>query len=433
MDLVSSACAKVFEEIAGTGRVFVGFSGGMDSTVLLHAMAQQQADRTRTVAVHVNHGLAGASPDWLEHCERTAAAFGVEFTAAAVDLDKGAGIEARARAGRYRIFGELLGPDDVLVLAHHLGDRDESFLLHLLQGRGVFGMPRRRSLGQGTLFRPLLDLPRSTLETYAGVFDLTWIEDPMNLDPAMDRNFLRQSVLPILRERFHGLSERLDRVIRHASDTDRALVETLGLSRHPLPMAVFNGLSRGAQASVFRHWLIERDAAAGISDASIDNFLVQLDADNDRQPELSTPAGQLRRYRRELYLVAPLPVLEAEYALAGPGDLELPHGRLEFASSEDSGAESILEAQGALTVTFLPQLDPGAVLRWKGHDHRVREILREAGIPPWRRDSHPLIMDSVGLVAVAGVAVRDGIGGRGGGDLDVFQFSWNPAPESRAL
>jgi tRNA(Ile)-lysidine synthase len=429
MDLVSSACAKVFDGIADSGRIFVGFSGGMDSTVLLHALAQRPADHARIIAVHVNHGLAGASSDWLEHCERTAAAFGVGFTAAELDLNDGGSMEARARTGRYRIFDELLGPGDVLALAHHLGDRDESFLLHLLQGRGVFSMPRRRSLGQGVLLRPLLDLPRSALEVYAGTHDLTWVEDPMNLDPAMDRNFLRQSVLPILSERFQGLSERLDRVIRHTTDTERALVETLGLGRHPLPLAVFNGLSRGAQASVLRHWLIERNAAAGISDSAIGDFLVQLDADNDRQPELSTPAGQLRRYRRELYLVEPLPELQPVYPLPAPGALELPHGRLELASPGDGQAALALAVRGPLTVTFLQELDSGTALRWKGHDHRVREVLREAGIPPWRRDSHPLIMDSEGLAAVAGVAVRDETDGEGGSNLGVFRLTWNESPE----
>lgn len=432
MDLVSSACENVFDELDPGGRLLVGFSGGMDSTVLLHALAARSGtDRSRLVAVHVDHGLDPSSGSWRGHCERVAGSMGVAFRAATLSVKPGGSLEARARAARYDAFAELLEQGDELALAHHRDDRDESVLLHLLQGRGLFGMPGRRLLGNGVLIRPLLELPRSALEAYARAHELEWLEDPANRDPAMDRNFLREKILPLLHERFANLSERLNRVIQHSADTDRALVEALGLGRHPLPLAVFNGLSRGATVSVLRHWLIAHDAVAGIRDSALHDYLCQLDAANDRQPELRTAAGVLRRYRRHLYLVGMAPDVALAYPLAVPGALDLPHGRLVISSNDDEGL--LIEPDGPLTVRFLKDLDPGVALHVRGHDRRVRECLREAGVPPWSRDTHPLVEDNRGLVAVAGVAARDLSGAGAGREGARWRLVWEPGEEGAIL
>jgi tRNA(Ile)-lysidine synthase len=425
MDLVSSACESVFEQLDPAGHVYVGFSGGMDSTVLLHALADRAGSRrARLIAVHVDHGLDPLSRTWRRHCEAMAQALDVPITAAVLDIRPGGNLEARARAARYQTFGELLAPGDVLALAHHAADRDESLLLHLLQGRGLFGMPARRPLGRGTLIRPLLALPRSTLEAYARARALEWLEDPANADPAMDRNFLRQSVLPLLHARFPGLHERLNRVVRHTADTEEALVESLGLDRHPLPLSVFNGLSSGAKLSVLRRWLIVHEAVAGIGDSALIDYLCQLDAANDRQPELFTAAGVLRRYRRHLYLVGPEPELAASYPLPMPGVVTLPHGRLTLS---EAGQGLAIEPTGPLSVCFLKGRDRGATLRSQGHERRIRDCLREAGVPPWRRDSHPLVEDGAGIVAIADVAARDPLeSASDGGERGQWRLVWEP-------
>jgi tRNA(Ile)-lysidine synthase len=417
MDPVTSACEKVFADTPG--RILVGFSGGMDSTVLLTALAQNSAHRSRLVALHVDHGLLAESVGWREHCERTARHLGVEYVSERLELGHAGtvsgSLEARARDRRYRVFESHLGDSDALVLAHHLGDRDESFLLHLFQGRGVFGMPERRPLGRGVLVRPFLHLSRETLRSYAEDRELSWVEDPGNHDAAMDRNYLRSEIVPRLKARFEGLSRRIDRVVRHTAATERALVEALELDRHPLPMSVLNGLSRPAAVSVIRHWLIRQQAVTGIGDAAIVELLRQLDADNDRQPALETTAGTLRRYRRQLYLVPAPPELETSYELAVPGTLNLPHGTL----SAQAG-----NAGPALTVRFLEDCPPGLSLRVNGHEQKVREVLRAAAVPPWERPAVPLVFDREGLLAVAGLAVRDGSGG--------VIFRWMPDPEISA-
>jgi len=443
MELISNACHAVFDQVPGSGRIVVGFSGGIDSTVLLHAISCcEQAEKGRRasiVALHVDHGLHPESSRWSRHCASVAAAFGVEFVSERIasGLEPGGNLEARARKVRYQVFNRRVQRDDLLLLAHHQDDQDESVLMHLLQGRGLFGMPARRSLATGRLLRPLLHLPRASLVDYAESHDLRWLEDPANTDTGIDRNFLRQAILPLLNARFPALSTRLARVIKLSSDTDQALAEVLHLGRNPLPLAVFDGLSRQAASSVLRHWLIRQDAAMGVSDLALLEFLGQLSAANDRQPRLELPTATLRRHRRYVYLVRPPVELDTDYSLAAPGTLELPHGILMLSLPvEDAGPDAApspdTESGGAtvdlvpdvhppVTVTFASDAGSGTSIRVRGHHRRPRDLMRFAGLPPWERDVQPLLSDRLGLLAIPGVAVRDPTPERSG---QPFTLTW---------
>jgi tRNA(Ile)-lysidine synthase len=170
----------------------VGLSGGLDSCVLLLLCYRYAPSRTR--ALHVNHGYSPASADWQRHCEQICDALGVPLQVCALEATSAAFSESAARAGRYRIFAEQLAVDEILLLAHHRDDQAETLLLHLLQGRGTYAMPKTRPLGAAHLWRPLLELDRRALVEYGGDQDLVWHDDASNEDVRHDRNFLRQQI-----------------------------------------------------------------------------------------------------------------------------------------------------------------------------------------------------------------------------------------------
>ncbi|MCB1676716.1 MAG: tRNA lysidine(34) synthetase TilS, partial [Halioglobus sp.] len=189
--------AQLGPELADLQRAphwYVGYSGGLDSTVLLHLLQQWRTANPRSpalTAIHVNHCLQSGADAWQAHCEHLCRELGVPLVSRAEPVRAGAqGIEAAARAVRYRIFERQLQAGAVLFLAHHLDDQVETFFLRLLRGAGLQGlaaMPARRSLGGGLLARPLLQRPRSQLEDYAREHQLRWVEDPSNTDTALDR------------------------------------------------------------------------------------------------------------------------------------------------------------------------------------------------------------------------------------------------------
>lgn len=186
----------------------VGFSGGLDSAVLLHLLASSPEAHERGLrAMHVHHGLQERADDWAAHCRDVCAALSVPLTIhhVTVPRDSGLGIEGAARQARRAAFAEQLGDSEVLALAHHLDDQAETFLLRALRASGPDGlaaMPAWRPFARGHLWRPLLHVPRAALERYAHAHGLLWIDDPSNTDVSFDRNFLRQRVLPLLRERW---------------------------------------------------------------------------------------------------------------------------------------------------------------------------------------------------------------------------------------
>ena len=164
-------------------RLYVGFSGGLDSTVLLHVSFALRPDLT---AVHVNHGLHAQADAWESRCDEACGGLGAAFVIRRVAV--GGGSEADAREARYAVFESVLGAGDLLLLGHHRDDQAETVLLRLVQGRAPLGMPRSRKLtGGGRLLRPWLSTPRVDLLRFARAAGLEWIDDPTNSEVDFDR------------------------------------------------------------------------------------------------------------------------------------------------------------------------------------------------------------------------------------------------------
>lgn len=151
-------------------QLLVGFSGGPDSTVLLHRLKLWR-DREPDVqlrAMHIHHGLSPHAEDWVAHCEAVCSGWEIPLIVERVTLeDEGLGIEAQARKARYAAFSGALQPGEALVTAQHLDDQCETFLLALKRGSGPAGlsaMPERADFAETELIRPLLGETRASLE-----------------------------------------------------------------------------------------------------------------------------------------------------------------------------------------------------------------------------------------------------------------------------
>ncbi len=193
----------------------VGFSGGRDSHVLLHALAAaRHLLPAPLTALHVDHGMHPDAPRWAEHCRAVCAALEIPLTVrrAVVESSGGHGSEAAARAARYAVYREEVASGECLVLAHHRDDQAETVLLRLMRGAGadgLAGIPASRCLGGAVLVRPLLGFGGEELAAYAAAHGLEWVDDPSNADEGLDRVFLRRRVLPLLASRWPEAGARL--------------------------------------------------------------------------------------------------------------------------------------------------------------------------------------------------------------------------------
>jgi len=149
-----------------------------------------------------------------------------------------------------------------------------------------------------------------------------------------------------------------------------------------------------------------------VTGTALAEFLRQLESGNDRQPRLDLPTGSLTPHRRAPHIAPPAPELDRAYELSVPGALKLPHGVLRI-DQQEGEAQSVegmslpVHLVLPVTVTFVTELDPPADILKAGHRRSVRTLMREAGVPPWLRDSVPLVCDQLGIACICGVAGRD--------------------------
>lgn len=365
-----------------TAAVAVAWSGGVDSTVLLHALAARAAPAGLR-ALHVNHGLQPDAVRWERHCRTVAARLGVPLRVIAAPVSPG-NVEAGARRARYRAWARTLGQGELLLLAHHADDQAETVLWQLATGRAPVGMPRERPLGDGSLLRPLLDLSKETLCAYAREHGLEWVEDATNADTAYDRNFLRHEILPRLEARYPGAARALA-----ASAGAWAVAPSGG----PLPMA-------GLDHATLRRWL-----GAAVSERCVDEVLRQAAARPGATPVVPLPDGRtVRRHGGRLHLVERYVPRSSGGALvcgrAGE-TLTLPDGRVVWRRATCGLAEGT-----PCAVTYRrggERVRPAG----RGVTKTLKALFREAGIPPWRRSRWPLLLGESGIVAVPGLAVAE--------------------------
>lgn len=396
----------------GVRRWIVAFSGGVDSTALLHAMRAFAARHGHELqAVHVNHGLQPAAGDFERHCTTVCGEWGIalERGSRVEEPTSGRGPEAEAREIRYRALRRHARPGTAILLAHHRDDQAETLLLQLLRGAGVAGtaaMPLCRDWGEGKLLRPLLDVSRAEIEDYVRVHRLAFVEDPSNLRLEIERNFLRREVLPLLEARWPSAARTLARAARHHAHAARLLHERAAEDfggGDTIPVDSLAALSEDRQVNLVRFW-IARQGVSVPGERQLRQWLHTVHAAGaDRVPEATFGGCRMYRWRGHLHLVRPPPVLPPEGAhwhwrrgesLALPElglDLRWASLQAQLGETVETDLEVRLRAGGE---RCRPEGRP--------HRHALKKLLQEAGVPPWRRGRIPLVYQHAKLRLVWG-------------------------------
>jgi tRNA(Ile)-lysidine synthase len=400
-------------------RWWVAYSGGLDSQVLLHALAslRSQAVIPPFQALHVNHGLQPEADAWAEQCRRFCEQQGIPLRVLPVTVTpaRGESLEAVAREQRYRAFAQQMGAGDLLLTAHHQDDQAETVLLQLLRGSGLSGlaaMPACTAFGPGSHARPLLGFARTQLADYARAEGLTWVEDPSNRNCSFDRNYLRQEVIPLLTRRWPALGRTVSRTARHCGEAQRlidglAATDLAQLQREEsrLEAAGLAALPPSRARAALRAWI--RECGLPLPDAAhLDRVLTEvLTARPDRNPVVRWPGAELRRFRGRLWLSPPLPAFDPEAVLEWDGDtpLELPAGlgRL-CVESGSGGIPKQTWSAGSVRVHFRAGGERCRPVG-QGMTRSLKKLFQERAIPPWLRERVPLITIDGQLAAVGDV------------------------------
>lgn len=399
------------------GPLCTAFSGGPDSTALLHALAGLPEARARGLrAVHVDHGLHPDSHQWTDHCREFCARLDVPLDIRRVEVNgrSGMGLEAAAREARLAAFSHLLQPGEHLLTAHHRDDQAETVLLKLLRGagtEGLGGMRERRTFANGWLWRPLLDTPRGTLAEYLRAHGLDSVDDPSNQSIDLTRNFLRLEILPRLTARWPQSIRSITHsalLNRQADDylqacASEALETLLRAKDRSLDARGWLALHPALQGPVLDQWL----HAQGFTSPTLaqrDQLRQQIDhAGGGRVPLVQWPGVAVHVWRGRLHGHLPLPKIPTDWRSRWHGEpLTLPGtiGTLRWTPDAPRMPPELEVRLGETGVHLRPAGDR--------HTRELRDLFQQAGIPPWLRRRHPLLYDTDdNLLTVVGLWVTD--------------------------
>lgn len=392
--------------------LYIGFSGGLDSTVLVETLARCPSLIQKIRVIHVHHGLSPNASAWLAHCEQRCAILGLHFIAKHVEVGAGANLEERAREARYQVFTSLITENDAVLLAHHQNDQTETVLLNLLRGTGVDGlgaMPERRMLGKGELLRPFLHYTRDILHSYAVANEFPWIEDESNVSTVWSRAYIRHKIVPLLTLKWPAAVSNIATSALHCQQArsnldvlaaiDSSELASASLTLHATLLEDSNRL-----CNVLRVW-IKKHTMKAPSTRVMNSILEELIfAKQDANPVVKWGAFQVRRYRQLLYIMK----VTSNKSLQGgvwnnfPNNFYLSETLSLNAEPDPSG---IAIAKSSLIEVRFRQ--GGECFRWHGQTKSLKGLFQYWGIAPWQRDSIPLLYVDNFLVAVVGFAVSD--------------------------
>lgn len=415
----------------------VAFSGGLDSTVLLHLLAHLAKTESLPMlsAIHIHHGLQAAADAWPEHCQAVCDALSIPLQVERVKVQPGASLERAARDARYAVFGSVNQSNDVLLTGQHRDDQAETLLFRLLRGAGVRGlsaMPAQRPLGQGTLVRPLLDVTRAELEAYAAAHQLQWIEDPSNEDRQFSRNYLRHQIVPLLTGRWPQAQANIARSAAHLREAQGLLDELAQidlahgkastdfdwLGVPSLELAPLAALSVARQRNALSHWL---EPLTRLPDTDHWSGWTDLcDAGHDASPVWRLADGELHRSAGRLWWLSGdwlrAPVIGGEWHTPTSPLRLSGNGVVVFSGQTPCGPLRIAYRQG------------GELMHLADRGHRdLKRLLNERAVPAFVRGRLPLLFRGEELLAVANLPGLDG------NAQDGWKLHWQPTDEDQGL
>ncbi|WP_075186788.1 tRNA lysidine(34) synthetase TilS [Teredinibacter haidensis] len=445
MASVFQALEHLKAQLGSARHLWVGYSGGLDSTVLLQQLVQ--LGFKNLTALHVHHQLSGHADSWAEHCRKQAEQWACDFKSVRVSVDlQGRGLEQAARDARYRVFNTLAQAGDIVLTAHHAGDQAETFLFRLLRGaglKGLAGVPKQRPLdardkNSALLLRPFLTMHRSAILSYAQDKQLRWIEDDSNSNTDLDRNYLRHKLVPVMEQRWPNAVARIEASADLLQQSGRLLDEYLAEDLNvcdlrperlgcSLSLDKFTGFSWLRQKHLLRYWLVQNHYLLP-GQQQLEQIQYLISAADDANPEVSwggsstagSPGCSFYRFQLRLYL---LPRMQKAgkntFSWNGESICGLGGG---FVLGGEKAAFGL--AAGDYEIRFR---SGGERCRPEGRDksQTLKKLLQEYRLEPWLRDRVPLIYHENMLVAVGDLWLC-----KGGGEPGGYQPRWYYQPQS---
>ncbi|MEE4253278.1 MAG: tRNA lysidine(34) synthetase TilS [Desulfuromusa sp.] len=339
---------------ADAQQLLVGVSGGVDSVVLLHTLKDVSERLNVSLHVaHLDHQIRSESSNDAAFVRDLCGQWDIPCYAESYDVAELAergklSIEMAGRQARREFFQRIaeMIEADAIVLAHHLDDQLETFLIRLLRGSGQSGLAAMR-IHTGIWWRPLLGCSRGQILEYAQKYELRWVEDQSNNNPVFLRNQLRHQLIPQLLEINSNIAQKVAGLTQQIQVEEDYWQELITQQFNDLVISCNDGLRLRRGDLLVMHPALRmrmlREALRRLRgdlqriEAVHLHSIEMLLTGQRSQAQLDLPGCWVARRYETLWLrdVAPKLPERFDLSLPLPGELELPDGRILRSSIQD--------------------------------------------------------------------------------------------------
>lgn len=412
-----SVFVKAYEEFAElnkASKIWVAYSGGVDSHVLLHSLQQyliENSINTNVSAIHVNHGLNKKANEWQQHAIDVCNKLNVPIVCESIHVNVTSSVENSAREKRYEVYSKYLQENDILLMAHHLDDQAETLLFRVLRGtgnRGLQGIPKVRSLAKGTVIRPLLSIAKKQILEYASFFKLSWIEDNTNSESKYSRNYIRNQIFPVVKEKWPDYLRSFARLAENSSQSCEILEEIakqdldgVRIESAILPLDSISHLSENRKQNAISYFIQQ----LGYSQPSRSHFKelqkTFLVKGRSAQHVLQLGDYEIRKYQNNLFFLKKIEHVKMKNRVLpfSAGNIIRINdvSRLVITSEQRNGL--LIDKISDFSIRF--RKGGEKILSDDGSMHMsLKKMFNQWQVPPWRRDITPLICNRDEIVCI---------------------------------
>lgn len=396
----------------------ISYSGGLDSTVLLHQLIEirKKIPQIKIRAIHINHNINISSKKWVKHCEKTCQNYQVPLIVKNININRKIhqkNIEEKLRIKRYTIIYQNLKTQETLLTGHHMNDQCETFFLSLKRGSGPTGlssMSFKTLLGNKEIVRPFLEKTKKELKLWAKNNNLNWIEDFSNYDIYYDRNYIRYKVIPVLEEKWPFFLKNCLRTIKICREETNLLNDFLFEKMHnliqfdySLNINNFKNIKKEMCTAIIRRW-IALQTKKNPSYKNIESIYYQtVYSKKDANPKIILQKNEIRRYKKSLYFIKRTPFLKNTILFWHDTNmkLNLPDNLGYLIKNEYGSILPSPKNDELINIRF--QQEGTVLILGRNKKRKIKKIWQEKNIPPWLRNQIPLLFYNDIFISALGV------------------------------
>ena len=410
---IISAC-KDFISSSEIKSFLIAYSGGCDSSVLLHTMNLLKDKFQLNIRVaHINHNLTKESEAFAIHCKNICHKYNLEFINIDIYLDKSSNIEEQLRNKRYNALTEIAYQNEYILTGHHFDDQIETFFLRLMRGssnKGLSCMSLFNNINNKIIARPLLNINKKDIEDYQKRNQLSFLNDTTNNSNKFDRNFIRNEIIPKLKSRWSSLNNVMKSNIEHQKINsiilDDIIIDKLNhiydSSSKKLSLVKLKQENNFIQSEIIHKWF-SLETNILLNHYQISEILnTIINTDKDSTPEFTFHSFSIRKYQGFLYLINKLSNKDIHKSKKWDlsDDLKFNELIIKISKLKELGIYDFLHINQPVIVR---RREGGEKILLNSKFHqKLKKIFQSKNIPIWERDSYAFIFVKEELIAAYG-------------------------------